>query len=296
MLRSVIGFINKRPILKSLVRIIAMVIGSVIYSIGVANFLDPNDVAAGGVTGCSVIMNRITGLETGTWYLILNVPIIFLGLWKFGIRFISSTAFCIVLTTVFTNYFATFPAVTHDMMLASLTGGALLAVGMAIVFRAGATTGGSDIIVKCLRLRYKYLKTGVLFFITDLVIISWAAYVLRSPEPALYALISVMVTSFVFDLIMYGRDGAKMIYVIGDHPEKITERFLLEMNIGVTHIQGQGAFSGNEKTVIMAVMRKSLSPKAEEIVREEDPEAFMIVTDATEIYGEGYKNIFSEKI
>ncbi len=296
MIRSVMRFINKRPPLKVLARIIAMVVGSAIYGVGVASFLDPNDVAAGGVTGCSVIMNRLTGLETGTWYLILNIPIILLGLWKFGIRFISGTAFCIVLTTFFTNYFAAFPAVTKDMMLASLTGGALLAVGMVIIFRAGATTGGSDIIVKLLRLRYKYLKTGVLFFITDLIIIAWAAYVLRKPEPALYALISVIVTSFVFDLLMYGRDGAKLIYVIGDHPEKITERFLLEMNIGVTHIEGQGAFSGKERKVIMAAMRKSLSPKAEEIVKEEDPNAFMIVTDATEIYGEGYKSIFSEKM
>lgn len=290
--------INKHMALKVILQYLVISVASVGYAVGISNFQDPNNLAPGGVTGLAIILNRIVpgDIKTGTWILLLNIPILILGLWKFGWRLIISTFYCTFLTTALTNYFAQFGAFTHDLMLAALTGGALVAVSMGLIFKAGATTGGTDIIVKLLRLKFKYLKTGILFFITDIIIVALSGFVFQNLEVALYAGISVIVISFVFDIVLYGRDGAKMIYIISDNAQSITERLLLDLDLGVTHIQGSGAFSGNEKTVILCVMKKSLSPEAEQIVREEDPNAFMIITDATEIYGEGYKNIFAEKI
>ena len=181
-------------------------------------------------------------------------------------------------------------------MLAAIIGGALIAVAMGLIFKAGATTGGTDILVKVLKLKFPHMKTGVITFLIDIFVIATSAVIMQSIEKALFAGISVGVTSFVFDLVLYGRDGAKLFYIITDHHQNITERLLLELDIGVTHIQGQGAFSGKEKTVIMVVVKKTISPKVEEIVREEDPDAFMIITDATEIYGEGYKSMYSAKL
>lgn len=200
------------------------------------------------------------------------------------------------MTSLFTNLLTPVGAVTTDPLLASLTGSALMAVSMGWVFKAGSTTGGTDIIIKLLRLKFPYLKTGALFFLTDVVIVIASAFVFRNVDKALYAGIVVIITSVVLDVVLYGRDEAKLIYIISDHAEKIAGRLLEELDIGVTYVQGSGAYSGKEKSVIMCAMKKNISPKAEEIVKEEDPLAFMIVTSATEIFGEGYKSYFSEKL
>lgn len=274
---------------------VVITIASFVYAAGVTLFLDPNSLAPGGITGIAIILNRLTGLETGTWMMLINIPILLLGVWKFGLRFILSTLYCTVMMSWFTNLLIPVGVATTDPLLASLAGATLMAVSMGWVFKAGATTGGTDIIIKVLRLKVPHLKTGMLFFLTDIVIVAASAFVFQDLDKALYAGITVIVTSLVLDLVLYGRDGAKLIYIISDHSEKITKRLLEELDLGVTHVQGSGAYSGKEKNVIMCVAKKQIAPKAEEVVREEDPMAFMIVTSATEIYGEGYKSYFSEK-
>ena len=194
------------------------------------------------------------------------------------------------------NLLAPLGAVTNDPLLAALAGGALIAVALGAVFKAGATSGGTDIIVKLLRLRFPYLKTGFLFFITDAAIVTASAFVFKNVDTAMYAGLVVFVNSMLLDIVLYGRDGAKMVFIISDFCDSITERILKELDVGVTHIAGAGAYSGKEKKVILCVIKKQLCHKAEEIVRQEDPMAFMIITSATEIYGEGYKSIFSQKL
>ncbi|MCR5717325.1 MAG: YitT family protein [Lachnospiraceae bacterium] len=296
MLNKVRKIANKNRRNRVIAEYLANTVGSIIYAIGIANFLDPNRLAPGGVSGLSIILDKFTPIQTGTWIFLLNVPILLLGLWKFGAKFIVSTLYSILLTTVATNHLATFGPVTSDPMLASIIGGTVVAVGMGLVFKARATTGGSDIIVKLLRRKYRHMKTGMLILITDLIVIAISAVAFKDLEIALFAVISVTVTGVVFDGVLYGRDGAKLVYIISNESEKITARLLQELDVGVTHMQGKGAYSGEQKQVILVVVKKDIYPKAEEIVKEEDPRAFMIITDATEIYGEGYKNIFSEKI
>ena len=262
----------------------------------VSLFLDPNSLAPGGVTGIAIILNRLTGLETGTWVLFINIPIIALGTWKLGWRFILSTGYCTLISSLFINLLSPFGAVTEDLLLAAVAGGCLMAVGLGLVFKSGATTGGTDIIVKLLRIRFPQLKTGFLFFVTDAVIVAASGIVFKNVDVALYAGIVIAINSLLMDVVLYGRDGAKLVFIISDKHENITKRILEELDIGVTYISGSGAYSGKEKNVIMCVMKKQISPRAEAIVREEDPLAFMIVTSATEIFGEGYKSIYSEKI
>lgn len=269
---------------------------SAVYAVAVSLFLDPNSLAPGGVTGIAIILNRLTGLETGTWVLFINIPIIALGTWKLGWRFILSTGYCTLISSLFINLLSPFGAVTEDLLLAAVAGGCLMAVGLGLVFKSGATTGGTDIIVKLLRIRFPQLKTGFLFFVTDAVIVAASGIVFKNVDVALYAGIVIAINSLLMDVVLYGRDGAKLVFIISDKHENITKRILEELDIGVTYISGSGAYSGKEKNVIMCVMKKQISPRAETIVREEDPLAFMIVTSATEIFGEGYKSIYSEKI
>lgn len=289
-------YIEKKTPLRRVWDYLLMTVATAIYSAGVSLFLDPNSLAPGGVTGISVILNRLTGLETGTWIFLLNVPILAVGMWKFGFRFILSTMYCTALTSLFTNVFSGLGVVTEDLFLAAVAGGALIAVGMGLVFKAGSTTGGMDIIIKLLRLKMPYMKTGTLFLTMDAIVVSSAAFLFRDIERGLYSGMAIFITSVVLDLVLYGRDSAKLLYIISDRYEKITERILEELDIGVTYVNGSGAYSGKEKNVILCVVRKNLSSKAEEIVKEEDPMAFMIITRATEIYGEGYKNLFGEKL
>lgn len=287
---------EKKTMKRRVLDYIQITLAALLYSIAVSLFLDPNALAPGGVTGIAIILNRLTGLETGTLVLAINIPIIAVGTWKFGLRFILSTMYCTVLTSGFMSLLAPFGAATGDPFLAALVGGALMAVGIGLVFKAGATTGGTDIIIKLLRLKFPYLKTGRLFLITDALIVTASALLFRNLDVALYAGLVVFINSVLLDVVLYGRDGAKLIFIISDRHEAITRRLLEDLDIGVTYISGFGAYSGKEKKVIMCVMKKQISPQAETIVREEDPGAFMIVTGATEIFGEGYKSIYSEKL
>lgn len=266
------------------------------YAVGISLFLDPNNLAPGGISGISIMLSRITPIATGTWIMLLNVPIMVLGLWKFGVKFLISTIYCTYISSFFTNLLSGYGALTSDKLLAALAGGTIMAVSLGMVFKAGATTGGVDIIVKVMRLKYKHLKTGNLYLMMDAAVVILSGIMFRNLETALYAAVTIFVNSVVLDTVLYGKDGAKMIYIISDHPKQITERLLADLDIGVTSLHGEGAYSGKEKEVLMCVMRKPLAPKAQQIVKEEDPEAFMIVSDATEIFGQGYKSYFSERL
>ena len=281
---------------KKIVRNYAMITVMALHNAAaISLFIDPHDLAPGGVTGIAVIISRISSVETGTLIFALNVPILLFAIWQFGLHFAVSTIYATVLISVFTNLLAPFGPATDDILLAVLAGGVLYAVSIGFIMKAGATTGGTDIIVKWLRVKLPYLKTGVLFFITDAIIISVSGIVFRNLDVALYAGIIAVVNSVVLDFVLYGKDEAKLQYIISDKADAITDRLLKELDIGVTQIEGRGAFSGKEKKVLMCVAKKPVSPRVEDIVKEEDAEAFMVITSATEIFGEGYKSYFADR-
>ncbi len=290
------GRFSKAFLKRQILNYLSITAGAFCFGASVSLFMDPNNLAPGGVSGLAVIVNRLTNIPTGTLIFLINLPILGAGLWKFGLRFLVSTIYATIMCSTFTNLLVPFAPLTENIFLASLGGGIMMAVGLALVFRAGATTGGSDIIVKFLRLKYKHLKSGKLFLITDMIVVSASLFVFDDVDTILFAMISVLIYSTVFDMLLYGGDEAKMIYIISDRSEQITRRLLKELDVGVTYLKGKGAYSNVEKDVILCVLRNTLAPKAEEIVKTEDPLAFMIVTRATEIYGEGYKNILGERL
>ena len=275
---------------------IIITIASFFYGLAISQFLDPNNIAPGGVSGLSMIINRMIDIEVGTLILMINIPILLLGLYKFGIKFLVSTIYATFVSSMFTNLLAHYPPITTDPLLATISGSAIASIAIGCIFKAGATTGGTDIIVKVLRLRFPHLKTGRLFLICDMIVVLLSAFVFEDTDSALYAAIGVFLMSLVFDMILYGADGAKLIYIISNEWQNIATRLLVELDVGVTYLEGEGAYSNERKRVIMCVVRKQIAPQVEEVVKEEDGNAFMIVSSAAEIYGEGYKNIYSEKI
>lgn len=264
---------------------------ALIYAVAISLFLDPNDIAPGGVTGIAILINRFAPIPTGTLNLILNVPIVILGLWKFGWRFICSTMYALAMITVFINTLTPFGAVTEDLLIAAVVGGAFVGIALAIVIRAGATTGGVDIIVKVLRTKWKHIKTNKLFLLFDTVVILASWVVFRDMTVAFYAGITVVVDSIVMDYVLYGGDEAKLIYIISNHPEQMKQKILTDLDITATIIPARGAYTNAPKELLMIVTRKQMAPKIEEIVKEEDTNAFMIISSASEIFGEGYKDI-----
>ena len=286
----------KKRGLRIIRHLILIAAASIVYAAGVSLFLDPNNLAPGGVTGVSVILNRLSGIETGTLYFLLNVPIVLLGIWKLGWRFIMKTAYAIFMTSAFTNLLSGYDALTDDPLLAALAGGVLMACGVGMIFKTGATTGGMDIIIKIIRQKYRHLKTGFLFQCTDIIIVGISGLVFRDLNIALYALLAVLICGRTLDYVLYGNDEARMIYIITGRPEAIGRKLLQDVEVGVTYFQGKGGWTGEEKQVIFCIVRKQLSPQVEEITKHEDPSAFMIITSASEIYGEGYKDFFADRL
>ena len=290
-------FMKMNSTLKELfLKYLTITIATFIFAIGISMFLDPNSLAPGGVSGIAIILNRFIPLETGTLILILNVPIMLLGFWKLGWKVMISTAYATLIASVFTNMLTPFGAATRDPLLAALGGSLLVATGIGFVFKAGATTGGTDIIIRCIKLKKPHMKTGTLFFLVDFSIVIISAIVFRNLEVAMYAGISVIANTFILDFVLYGRDEAKVLYIVTEYPEEIALSFIEILDVGVTFLEGRGAYSRQEKLVIMCAMRKLDYPKAEEIIKQIDPNAFLIISSATEIYGEGYKNLFAEKL
>ncbi len=275
---------------------IILTIAAMIYAMSISLFLDPNNIAPGGVTGIAILINRFVAIPTGTINFLLNIPIVLLGLWKFGWRFICSTMYTLAMITIFMNQIASYGAVTQDLLIAAVLGGALLGVALALVFRAGATTGGADIIVKVLRTRWKHIKTNVLFlcFDTMVVVASWVVF--QDLTVAFYAGVAVVIDSIVMDKILYGFDEARLTYIISTNPEQMKQRILSELDITATIITARGAYTNQLKELLMIVTRKQVYPKLEEIVKDEDTSAFMIVSSANEIFGEGYKDITRDKV
>lgn len=273
-----------------------IIAGAILYAAGISLFLDPNQLAPGGLTGIMIMVSRFLPVKVGTLVFIFNIPIMALGIWKFGLKFFATTIISVILSSLFMNILTPFGPLTREPILAAATGGSLLAIGLGLTFKAGATTGGMDVIIKLLKLKYRHIKTGRLYLMVDSVIVAASAIVFQNIDTALFAGVAVLINSIVFDVVLYGSDSAKLIYVISDNKDIIAKRFLEELDVGVTYIQGSGAYTGNDKKVLMCAMRKQSLPEAQEIVKQEDHQAFMIVTSATEIFGEGFKGHDSERI
>lgn len=286
----------KSPVLGILYKYGMIVIGAVFYGVAISLFLDPNKLAPGGVSGIAIIINHYTNFSTGAVIFLINIPLMVLGIWKFGIKFFISTIIATAMGSVFIDVLAPIGAVADDRIICAVVGGALIGISLGFIFKAGATTGGTDILARLLKLKFPHIETGTLFMVIDSVIVAASAVAFKDLEVALYAGICVFVTGKVFDVIIYGAQGAKLIFVISDKEDEIARRFLEELDTGVTYVHGIGAYTDADKKIIMCAMKKQMLPKAEDIIKEVDLAAFIIITSASEIVGEGYRSPLEERI
>ena len=270
-------------------RLLLIVAGSVVYAVAISLLLDPNRLAPGGVSGVAIIISHYIPIPTGTLILAINIPLMIWGAVKLGLGTMLSTIFTTFFSSWLVNLAAKLPVLTNQPLLAAAFGGACLGMGMAFIFKAGSTTGGSDIVVRIIHQRLPHFKTGTLFLMTDAAVVAASAVVFKDIDTGLYAAVAVIISSMIFNRTLYGGDSAKLIYVISDRHEAITKRVLTELDVGVTYLEGEGAYTHSPKKVVVCAMKNQIYPKVRQLVREEDPDAFLIVGQASEIFGEGFK-------
>ncbi|MBQ7125181.1 MAG: YitT family protein, partial [Clostridia bacterium] len=253
-----------------------------------------------GASGAAIVVNIISGFPTGTAILLINIPLFILGFFAIGRGFVVKSLFATFISSAMidieSHFYSKVTPLTTDPLLCAVAGGVLAAVGMGIVFKFGGSTGGTDIVVRLIRKKRRDLPTGKIFLMLDSAIIAVAAIATRNIGSALYAAIALFITSRVLDAILYGTDEAKFLVIISSVPEEIAEKLLSEVDVGLTYINGSGAYTKSEKKVILCAVKKYNYPRIKDLVHKIDSNAFMIVSSASEVYGEGYKLYGQEEI
>ena len=266
-------------------------LGSVIFALAFDWFFAPNQVAMGGITGLAQVINALVPwLSVGVLAFVLNVPL-FLAGWKYiGFHLLASSLFSMLVSSVAIDAIAAvyaFPAM--DPMLATLCGGALMGLGLGIVFSQGATTGGTDLIARLVKLKLPWISMGNMLLVIDTAVVVLVALAFGNLTTALYGFIAQVVCAYVTDMVLYGLDTAKVAYIISEKAHEISDSIVGQMDRGVTVLPGKGAYSGENKLVLMCAFKQKEIVNLKEIIFEIDPKAFIIVCDAHEVTGNGFK-------
>jgi len=264
--------------------------GAFIYAAGVNCFVSPNEISSGGATGLAILANHLWNFPIGTAMFAINIPLFIIAFFVFGWSFIVKTLFSTFMTSLFIDLGTLFmPAYEGDKILAALFGGAIMGIGLGIIFTRGSTSGGTDIMGKLLKKAFPHISMGRLVMICDLFIVLLAGVVYQNIESILYATIVFLVSSKSIDMLLYGSDRGKMIMIISDNADEIAKAITSETPRGVSILPCQGAYTGQAKHMLLSVVRPHEVAKMRKIVKRFDEKPFIIISDATEILGLGFK-------
>lgn len=273
-------------------------LGSALFAVAFDVFYAPNDVAMCGVTGLAQVINRlIPALPVGTLSFCINVPIFLLGWRMLGFHLLATSLFSTVVSSAVIDLlglFTTFPPM--DPLLACLCGGAAMGLGLGMVFSQGATTGGTDIVARLLKLKFPWLPMGKLMMVPDGIVLMLAAIVFGRLEAALYGVVGTFVATRVIDKVLYGLDTSKVAYIISEKWQEIEEVLVGVQDRGMTEIPAIGTYTGENRKIQMVVFRQKDIVQIKRAVCEIDPGAFIIVCDAHEVLGQGFGTYQKEEI
>lgn len=266
-------------------------LASVLYSLSFDWFYVPNQIGFGGLTALGMILNHLSpAIPIGMVVLILNIPLFLLG-WKFlGGHTLVSSLFAMAATSILVDLLAVlyeFPPM--DPMLAAVFGGVSLGAALGIIFSKGATTGGTDLIARLLKLPFAWLPMGRLVMAVDTAMLLSVSIAFRSLESAMYGIIALYITTAVMDMVLYGLDRSKVAYIVTSNPRPMAEEIDRQLDRGTTFLHGEGSFSGQDKLVLMCAFKQRQIVPLKALVHEMDPEAFLIVCDAHEVLGQGFR-------
>ena len=266
------------------------IIGCVLYAFGVNSFSIPNSIAQSGITGLAVIFNQLFGFPVGTVNLILNIPLLIL-MWKYlGKKLVARTLWVTVLLSTALDVTAMFaPAYQGDKILAALFCGLLQGSGLGLIMITGATSGGTDIVGRLVHKKWPHITVGTIVMIADAIVVGSGMLVFRSIESGLYAIILIFVSSKVIDTMIYGTGNGKMLMVVTQKAEEVSKAIVTSTPRGVSILPATGAYTGESKNILLCVARKSEIANIIRIIKSVDDKTFIIVSEANEILGEGFK-------
>lgn len=278
--------------MKSALRFLMIVLGSFVTALGLNVFLIPLNISAGGVSGIGVILNHTLSIPVWFTVFILNAVLI-----AFGFKYLSKTD---LINSVISSFLLSFflgltqniKPISDDMILCSLFGGAVAGVGIGTVVAFGAATGGTDLLALMVNKKIPHLSVGNIMLFCDFAIILSSAVVFKDFSLILYCLLTLFVSVKVTDYVVDGMDHSKSVYIISDKHKEISDRILLDIERGVTGICAKGMYSDNEKTMLMCVVRPREVTKIKRIVKEIDNKAFVILSDVSKTFGEGFSDKF----
>ena len=277
---------------KLLVPFLMITLGSACYSLGFVWCYAPNGIAFGGVTGVAQIINYlIPAFPIGVTVIVLNVPLFILG-WKLiGGRLLVSSLYAMFISSVFIDLLTPLQVwKPMEPLLACIFGGLFLGLSLGLIFQQGATTGGTDLLARLLKLMLAWMPMGKLLMGIDLAVIVAVSITFRTLNAALYGLVALYISTIVMDGVLYGMDNAKVAYIISDRNKEIANMLVREMDRGVTILHGQGAYTGTEKDVLMCAFKQREIAAIKAAVKDIDPAAFVIVCNAHEVLGEGFRD------
>lgn len=266
--------------------------GAAVYAVSVNAFTRPNQIAAGGMTGIGTMLNYLFQIPIGTVVLLLNIPIVLWGIFEIGYKLIAKSIVAIICMSTLIDLFALFvPAYRGDHILVALFAGVLEGLGLSIVFLRGVTTGGTDMIARLLKHRFRHIPMGKLMLAIDGIIVAVSGLVFGSIENAMYACIVIFVSTSIIDAILYGADSGtgKTYFILSPKNQEIADRIMTELDRGVTLLDSRGGYSKEKGEMILCAVRRYEVHQINEIIRGVDRNAFVIVGDAGEISGEGFK-------
>ncbi len=271
--------------------VLLVLLGTSIFAASTHFFTAPNHIAPGGVTGISTVINYISGgrLPIGIVNLALNVPIAILGFLKLGKRFMIKTLISLLWYTVCVDYLlAPFPVYTNNAVVAAIFGGVLMGGGIGVLMSRGGSSGGMDIVNKIIQRRLPHLKIGQVVLTSDLILIALSMVAYGEVEPGLFAIITIFLSSKALDAVLYGFNVCKLMYIVTDHAEEIGRRINIEMNRGATILESYGSYTRERRPTVMVAVRQNEYYRINKLIYSTDPRAFVIITSATEIVGNGF--------
>ena len=266
-------------------------LGSLLYALAFDWFYVPNWIGFGGITGVGQVINAILpAIPIGMCVLVLNLPLFLLG-WKLiGGHLLVTSLYAMALSSVAVDVLSLLVQFQPmDQMLAAVCGGALMGLALGIIFAQGATTGGTDLIARLVKLRLPWVSMGKLLLVIDLAVILLVAIAFGNLTTALYGIIAQVASAYVTDLVLYGLDTAKVAYIISSRAQDISEAIVRDLDRGVTILSGKGAYTGESKWVLMCAFKQKEIVALKELAFSVDPEAFIIVCNAHEVTGNGFK-------
>lgn len=264
-------------------------IGSALFALGFAIFLIPNDINTGGISGLAMILRELLGFGSiGTLTLLMNIPLFLIGGLKIGKRFFAGSLIGMVVSSVLIDLFALIPFATPEPLIGGLYGGVLCGAGLGLVFMAGASTGGSDILVRLLKKKYRNLPIGSISIMFDAMVVLLTGLVFRDISKALYSGVVVFVCGQVIDAVVYRFDYSRVALIISKEHEKIAKAISDQLDRGATYLHGSGSYTHQNIEVVLAVVRKGQLAELKELVMDIDENAFVIVQEAHQVLGDGF--------